>query len=1683
MKSALRILAVLGLLLVATPLGAQAPAEFKPLPLDKPVTAMAITEDTNSLLLAHQDDDLISVWDIREGKILKTFSCTKPKFILCRGDRAYVINDGKGTISVFDATQDWALVKEVPSGQERASHLSAPAGKYFQEKVLATGPQAGRTITMTTLVDVANAQLLTLPPSMRILSVMNVSYDGAWVIGQDEMARNFFGVPGVFAVDNPSDVRIRLGEGGERPFLYQLHEGSIWVSCKGPYMMPGCRPFAADLKSVFFFDVTRPVFYTVKDKTITACRLNSLPDLLGSVDVTLSEKWIQNRPARGELPLAVTHQGKTRFFRWISQLKQVYSCEIDAPVLTAAEPKAVPPTTFTPLVLARPASGLAITENGDTLLISHQEDNLISVWDVKQEKLLKTLRCPKPGFILCRGDRAYVINDGRGTITVLDGTKDWAIVNEILSGIMWADYLSAPGGKYFRGKLLVTGSPDRGRLSSIVDVQHDRAQVIPDHFSQWLATFSYNGTRVILQAPYTGSPPGCVHDFDAAQFLSGKSRITTGGWHYPYMYQVNDNSFWFTCDSVHFAFPPTSLIRSETGKVRNTGMIRITVFPDVTRPACYVLDTDSVTTRSLVGGLDVAASTPVTIPQEYDRCPTNVHELCAQFAATHGPNTHLFRYVDLLGCVYQCRIDAAPLPEPGILRDFPLAEFRPLPLDKSVTAMTITENGDFLLLAHQDDDLISVWDIKQGKVIKTITCQRPRHILCRSDKAYVINDGKGTITILDASRDWAVVNELLAGVDSPYYLSAPGGKNFKGKLLVTGKKEGRHKAVLVDIATDRARDINVYSLDVATFSYDGSIIMRQENFDGSPTGMMTTYKVSDFLAGQIRAALSMESSGVNPYFVQVGPGLLWFGSNAILRGDPPKRTEFKVAGRIFPDVTRSVFYVFDNAELTTRRQNEAFDVVTTTKVTFPHGFDRQNPYPRDLLLPIAATHGEIAYLFQYVQDSGRVYHCRIPAINTTTVASTTPQGTPLPEPPKPTVAQLPEKTIVGKMVTCPLFEGDVKATYTIMSGPTGVAISEKGILTWTPAQEHIGPQQIKIKVEIGEHVSFLRLSTEVVSAEVAALVGGELPRLAELGIHTLDSGKYHLTSSLDGQSMILLRDRKLDLLDPDGLVSRKTLELKAAYTKIEERADCYVALGPDCLDVLDKNTLEITKHVELPGRGTLDMALHPSRRETYVSIFDDDGGKLNPIEARQIFLVSETTGARKALPRTLGHWLVISPDGKSLYAALHEMYRAGTRIDWHIGEILPDYGHIDVLVSYDISTDAAPVREANLHPGVNGAGLRIAPDGQHVSYIAAGGYRAGREGLNGYTIPAFNASDIRNARISYNTDAYPRDIGYHPSLDLVIACNEKEARLFERKTGTRITDKLDTQGEKLSAFSRVYFSASGRYALLDCKDGSGKRVLRAFPLNLTDEETKRVEAANKLTGIPPKPLTDSPEPKTRTTDKIKLTDFGAIQGSMRARMDAKGIARLYNKAVVVVTSESGTGTGFIVGNKGYILTCEHVLPVLGNPDVVCRQNTDGKITTKTYKAIVVQSDKKRDLALLKIEPDALLPIVHIETAAKIEMGEQVFVIGNPGIGDVILDYTMTEGIISSPHREIAGVDYIQTSAAINPGSSGSPVFNSMGNVVGLAVLKARMENTGFAVPASALVDFLKSCVTDSTPPK
>jgi serine protease Do len=156
---------------------------------------------------------------------------------------------------------------------------------------------------------------------------------------------------------------------------------------------------------------------------------------------------------------------------------------------------------------------------------------------------------------------------------------------------------------------------------------------------------------------------------------------------------------------------------------------------------------------------------------------------------------------------------------------------------------------------------------------------------------------------------------------------------------------------------------------------------------------------------------------------------------------------------------------------------------------------------------------------------------------------------------------------------------------------------------------------------------------------------------------------------------------------------------------------------------------------------------------------------------------------------------------------------------------------------------------------------------------------------------------------------------------------------------------------------------------------------------------------------------------------------------------------------------TGTGSGFIVGADGIVLTNAHVV---ADADEVLVKLTD----QREYRAKVLGSDTATDVAVLKIEAKNL-PVVKLGDPSATRVGDWVVAIGTP----YGLDNTVTSGIVSAKSRSLPGdgvVPFIQTDAAVNPGNSGGPLFNLNGEVVGInSQIFSRsggFQGVAFAIP-------------------
>jgi len=178
------------------------------------------------------------------------------------------------------------------------------------------------------------------------------------------------------------------------------------------------------------------------------------------------------------------------------------------------------------------------------------------------------------------------------------------------------------------------------------------------------------------------------------------------------------------------------------------------------------------------------------------------------------------------------------------------------------------------------------------------------------------------------------------------------------------------------------------------------------------------------------------------------------------------------------------------------------------------------------------------------------------------------------------------------------------------------------------------------------------------------------------------------------------------------------------------------------------------------------------------------------------------------------------------------------------------------------------------------------------------------------------------------------------------------------------------------------------------------------------------------------------------------------------------------ESVVQVRTPAGLGSGFMIHEEGYLITNFHVIEGESQLSVEVYHQRQGQLDRKTYKQVrIVAMNKFVDLALLKIDDkDApKFKFITLGNSDPMMAGDHVFAIGSP-LG---LERTVTEGILSTKTRQMAGELYLQTTTQINPGNSGGPLFNLKGEVVGVTNMKITFgEGLGFAIPAESVKYFL-----------
>jgi serine protease Do len=182
-------------------------------------------------------------------------------------------------------------------------------------------------------------------------------------------------------------------------------------------------------------------------------------------------------------------------------------------------------------------------------------------------------------------------------------------------------------------------------------------------------------------------------------------------------------------------------------------------------------------------------------------------------------------------------------------------------------------------------------------------------------------------------------------------------------------------------------------------------------------------------------------------------------------------------------------------------------------------------------------------------------------------------------------------------------------------------------------------------------------------------------------------------------------------------------------------------------------------------------------------------------------------------------------------------------------------------------------------------------------------------------------------------------------------------------------------------------------------------------------------------------------------------------------------------SVALIKGRAGSGTGFLV-RPGILATNAHVIanePVRGLN--VHFPSAPAEIRGP-FSAQLQYKDARRDLALLSVATHQ--PALELSRSYVFKRGEDVTIIGSPGLGDVVLPNAVSRGVMST-EIQLEGQRFYQLGAAVNPGNSGGPAFNDLGQVIGIVTAKAaKQESIGFCIPVEDLASAL-NIAASSTP--
>jgi|EP00982_Pelagococcus_subviridis_P017350 S1-C subfamily serine protease len=355
----------------------------------------------------------------------------------------------------------------------------------------------------------------------------------------------------------------------------------------------------------------------------------------------------------------------------------------------------------------------------------------------------------------------------------------------------------------------------------------------------------------------------------------------------------------------------------------------------------------------------------------------------------------------------------------------------------------------------------------------------------------------------------------------------------------------------------------------------------------------------------------------------------------------------------------------------------------------------------------------------------------------------------------------------------------------------------------------------------------------------------------------------------------------------------------------------------------------------------------------------------------------------------------------------------------------------------------------------------------------------------------------------------PTALAMHGAMSLAIGTSRsalgrpRAMRRTSPRTSARVVRASAAEKDDADVAPRAprVFAALSAAALTTSVLAGDFAPLAAWAEQVPAGQENAMIAPTFKTGSPPSAR--APEPAMRSLTSDEQATISLFKENTPSVVYITNLAQRRDVFTLNITeAPQGAGSGIVWDDDGHIITNYHVIARANQVRVTFQDQT-------VYPATVVGFDEDKDIAVLKIDENAITPAmkeandgirkntslksasgkaeirpVPLGTSSDLQVGQRVFAIGNP-FG---LDHTLTTGVISGLGREIQSgntgrpIDgIIQTDAAINPGNSGGPLLDSAGRLIGINTAiystSGSSSGVGFALPSDMVSGIVSQIIT------